>query len=104
MSWAVVTVAVFPLAFAHVAAASVTALVSASPDEAMRICSDAGPLLCCADVDSLSNPLPPHAALASSPAVVKTANVVVRKEAYLMVISKKGSGKGRAISRGDETG
>src|ERR1051325_5345468 len=59
MSCAGVTVAVLPDVLAQASAAVFTAAVSASPDEAIRICSEAGPDFC---VVFLSNPLPQAAA------------------------------------------
>jgi hypothetical protein len=56
-----VTVAVLPVADAHFLAASFTAVVSASPEEPMRICRAAGPVDCLAGLSS--KPLP-HAAVA----------------------------------------
>ena len=69
MSCAGVTVTVLPVLDAHAAAASLTALVSASPDEPMRICRFAGPAVS-AVPPWLLNPLP-HAALASTSATAR---------------------------------
>src|SRR5215475_9714690 len=44
MSWAGVTTAVFPVELAHDAAAALTALVSASPDDPISICRLAFPV------------------------------------------------------------
>src|SRR5690349_1885396 len=69
MSCAGVTVALLPLPDAHWAAASCTALVSASPEDAIRILRSAGPALCWVVVDPLSSkPLPQALAAASDPA------------------------------------
>ncbi|WP_345403788.1 hypothetical protein [Nonomuraea salmonea] len=47
------------MVLAHAAAASLTAFVSASPEEAIRTCSSAGPPLCCRGAACRSSkPLP----------------------------------------------
>ncbi len=67
MSLATVTVTVLPLLLAHASVAALTALVSASPEEAMSILRSTGPLADAGALDapSSSKPPPPPQAEAS---------------------------------------
>src|SRR5215472_2774511 len=70
MSWAGVTVALLPVELAHDAAAALTALVSASPDDPIRIFRSAFPVVCGAAL--LLKPLP-QAAVSSTTVVATSA-------------------------------
>src|ERR1700712_1707976 len=88
MSWAGVTFAVLPEDVAHFAAASFTALVSASPEEAIRTWRLAGPVDCCfVPLLSLSSkPLP------QAPVAIRApATTAARSALRFITISKEGS-------------
>src|SRR5689334_4133432 len=90
MSCAGVTVALLPLLEAHWAAASCTALVSASPEDAIMILRSAGPALCWVVVDPLSSKPLPHALVATSDPASAAASAAWRS---LVMGDLQGSGR-----------
>ena len=89
MSCAGVTVTLLPVLDANAAAASVTALVSASPEEAIRTCRFAGPADFCGAAFELLKLLP-HAALASTRAVAANAKPPRRSRLVMGVVPPLG--------------
>src|SRR5215467_13453967 len=98
MSWAGVTVAVLPLELAHAAAAALTALVSASPDEPMRICRSAFTVDC-----GVLLLLLPHAA-GSKATIVPSMATRKRESGRDISTSKSGSPMGLSPSADDQIG